>query len=84
MGVGKVGMEEAGVGVKGICGAHRLAGEQFTLHTASTFDNYLLDAAVSFSFLLKDRARASKPPRNAGERECKGTPTGIIPISNGA
>lgn len=83
MGVGKVGMEEAGVGAGDLQGTQ--AGEQFPLHTASTSDNYLLDAAVSFSFLLKDRARAPKPPRNAGERECrKGTPTGIIPISNGA
>lgn len=50
-----VGME-VGVGLWGSTGAQAAAGEQFPLHIASTFDNYLLDAAVSFSFLLKNRA----------------------------
>lgn len=46
----------AGVRVWGCAGAQAAAGERFPLHTASTFDNYLLDAAVSFSSPLKSRA----------------------------
>lgn len=67
----------------GSAGAQAAAGEQFPLHITSTLTIISLMQQSLFHFYWGTVPELRSLP-GMPARECKGTPTGIIPISNGA